>query len=126
MPWARMHRETLSAWAIAFAEACTEELPPPGTRRWQDRWAASNAGDSGSAAMLLTSPPPTRVGSEKFGTPWERMHCAKSTRGEDPVEVLLLGLEDAPHALLNSPQLITTASRFGMAPHRTSRPVTRK
>ena len=58
--------------------------PGPGAIDWQAFWAALNCGDVGSIpfappafSVILTAPPPEKLGSGKLGTPWERMHLEK-------------------------------------------------
>lgn len=49
------------------------------------------------------------LGSGKFGTPCERMHCA-SLSGETPVR----GLAEAPHATIANAKLAAASATLGL------------
>src|SRR5580693_5460981 len=83
MPWARMHWETFTICATAWADGGGPEpgpRPPPGKSFWHVACAALNAGDARSIPALTWKPPP--VGSGKLGTPLERMHLVYASNAD--------------------------------------------
>jgi hypothetical protein len=71
----------------------------------QADWAALNAGENGlSPDPPLNWMPPPGLGSGKFGTPCERMHCEKAT-GRPLATVDVPGLLAEPHAEMTTAQL---------------------
>lgn len=53
------------------------------------------------------------LGSGKFGTPCERMHCA-SLSGEPPLATPVRGLAEAPHATIANAKLAAASATLGL------------
>jgi hypothetical protein len=79
IPCSRIHADTSSIRACACEDGGSEFADPFGSRRWQECRADWNAGDSMVLCEPIRTVWPVTFGSEKFGTPCERMHLENAT-----------------------------------------------
>jgi hypothetical protein len=79
IPCLRIHADTPSIRARACGDGGSEFGGPFGSRRWHERKADWNAGDSKVLGEPIRTVWPLTFGSAKLGTPCERMHLENAT-----------------------------------------------
>jgi hypothetical protein len=116
IPCLRIHADTSSIRACACEDGGSELGGPFGSRRWHERKADWNAGDSMVLGEPIRTAWPLTFGSAKFDTPCERMHLENATPDSTALaadaEVLAppVGLvELPPHPAISTPPRRATA-----------------
>jgi hypothetical protein len=79
IPCLRIHADTSSIRACVCEDEASGLGAPFGSRRWHERKADWNAGDSMVLGEPIRTVWPLTFGSGKFGNPCERMHLENAT-----------------------------------------------